>query len=64
MSGSLREWLKGDDGDHNYLVVVPFTTAQGALWGAGEIGAFLDCEVISIAAVDLDTPLVTEPARV
>ena len=61
---SLRDWLQKDDGDHNYFVVVPFTTAHGALWGAGEIAPMLDCQVISAAAVDLDTPLITEPEDV
>jgi hypothetical protein len=61
---SLGDWLQKDDGDHNYFVVVPFTTAEGALWGAGHIETMFDVAVIGAAAVDLDTPLVEEPESV
>lgn len=64
MSERLRDWLQKDDGDHNYFVVVPFTTAEGALWGAGHIELMFDATVIGAAAINLDTPLVEESTRV
>ena len=57
---TLRDWLQKDEGDHNYFIVVPFTTADGAFWGAGHIEAMFECAVIGAAGVSEDTPLVGE----
>lgn len=39
----------------NYYVLVPFTSMEGALWGAGHVATHFDCHVVSSAAVDQDT---------
>jgi hypothetical protein len=46
------------DVDVNYYILVPFTTAQAALWAADRIE--FDTHVVGRAAVDQDTPLVKE----
>lgn len=40
------------DGEVNYYVLVPFTTFDGAMWGAGHVSSKFDCHVVGIAAVD------------
>lgn len=40
------------DDEVNFYVLVPFTTVEGALWGAGHVATHFDCHVVSIAAVD------------
>lgn len=43
------------DVEVNYYVLVPFTTLEGALLGAGHIAPGLDCHIVSAAAVDQKT---------
>ncbi len=58
MTAALRD---EQDVEVNYYVLVPFTTAEAALWAAGRIEEWFDCHVIGRAAVDQDAPLVVKP---
>lgn len=56
-----RALAEAQDVDVNYYVLVPFTTADAALWAAGRIEAMFDCLVVGRAAVSQDA-LVVERA--
>lgn len=56
MSDGIPTLAETQDVEVGFYVLVPFTTVEGALWGAGRISAWFDCHVVGIDAVAQDTP--------